>query len=59
MKKYLGIIVALIGIFIMGLQIGLTAKYESNEYFYLLPVGIAIVIIGVFVNFRMNKKQES
>ncbi len=59
MKKYLGIIVALIGIFIMGLQIGLTAKHESNEYFYLLPVGIAIVIIGIFVNFRMNKKQES
>ncbi|MEL6194774.1 MAG: hypothetical protein AAFR66_22125 [Bacteroidota bacterium] len=59
MKKYLGIILALIGIFIMGLQIGLTAKHESNEYFYLLPVGIAIVIIGIFVNFRMNKKQES
>ena len=59
MKKYLGIIVALIGIFIMGLQIGLTAKHESNEYFYRLPVVIAIVIIGIFVNFRMNKKQES
>ena len=59
MKKYLGIIVALIGIFIMGLQIGLTAKHESNEYFYLLPVGIAIVIIGIFVNFRMNKKTDA
>ncbi|MEM6765982.1 MAG: hypothetical protein AAF655_13685 [Bacteroidota bacterium] len=59
MKKYLGIILALIGIFIMGLQIGLTVKHESNEYFYLLPVGIALVIIGLIINFRMNKKTDA
>ena len=59
MKKYAGILIAIIGIGILGFNIGATAKNEENLYPYLLPLGMAIVAVGVGYHFYQLRRQKS
>ncbi len=59
----IGMIVMLIAIGIIGFQIGATAKYQDNRYASLLPVGIAVLMVGMLLVFReagkgKNKSEE-
>ena len=48
----IGMVVMLIAIGIIGFQIGATAKYQDNRYVSLLPVGIAVLMVGMLLVFR-------
>jgi hypothetical protein len=58
MKKLLPIVLMLISIAIILTQVYLTAKSESNDYFYLLPIGIAFLLAGIFFLIKQNMKKE-
>jgi nitrogen fixation/metabolism regulation signal transduction histidine kinase len=55
-SKMIGIILMIAAIFVMGIQIGITAKTESSDYFFLLPVGIALLLVGMLLVFRGGVK---
>ncbi|MFK7923533.1 MAG: hypothetical protein AB8H47_16330 [Bacteroidia bacterium] len=58
MKK-LSLGLMIVSIMVIGFQIGATAKNESNDYFFLLPVGIAFLLGGLFLWIREAQKDKS
>lgn len=49
MKKHTtGLLLMLLGIAVIGVQIGATAKYQSSNWSLLLPVGIILLLIGMY-----------
>lgn len=58
MKKVsLGLMI--VSIMIIGIQIGATARNENNDYFYLLPIGIAFLLVGLFLWIKEMRKAKS
>jgi len=57
--KRLPIVLMLISIAIILTQVYLTAKSESNSYFYLLPIGVAFLLAGIFFLIKQNMKKGS
>lgn len=51
-KSTIGILLMLAAIAVMGFQIGATAKYQDNRYVFLLPIGIALLLIGGVIWFK-------
>ncbi len=48
----------LVGIGLMGFHIGYTAKTGSTDYFFLIPVGISVMLIGMLLRFRRVFQQK-
>lgn len=60
MHKF-GMLLMITGIGLMGFHIGYTAKTESPDYFFLVPVGMGLLLVGMFLWFRWvlkNRKTE-
>lgn len=57
-SKKIGIVLMLAAIAVIGVQIGITAKTQSNDYSFLLPVGIALLLGGMFLVFRNVTKEK-
>ncbi|MBA6316971.1 hypothetical protein [Cellulophaga baltica] len=55
-KNIIGIIISLIGLFIMGLEIGKNLKNRENSL-TLTFTGLFIVFIGAFIVISFNKKK--
>jgi len=49
----------ILSIMIIGFQIGVTAKTESNDYFFLLPIGISLLLAGLFISIKESRKAQS
>ncbi|MEL7343028.1 MAG: hypothetical protein AAGM67_21270 [Bacteroidota bacterium] len=58
MKKT-ALVLMIASIVIMGTQIFLTARSESADYFYLLPIGMCLLIIGLVMWFMVLRKSQS
>jgi uncharacterized membrane protein YfcA len=48
----IGMVLMLAAIGIIGFQIGATAKYQDSRYIFLLPIGICLLLIGMFFWYR-------
>ena len=59
MTKKIALALMLLSIALMGFQIGATAKNGTNEYFFLLPLGIALLIGGLVLWMREMRKNKS
>ncbi|MEM9929188.1 MAG: hypothetical protein AAF840_05180 [Bacteroidota bacterium] len=46
-KRTLGLMLMLAAIGIMGFQIGATAKHQETTYFFLIPIGLACLVVGL------------
>jgi uncharacterized membrane protein YfcA len=59
-KHHIGLVLMLAGIGVMGFQIGATAKYQDSRYIFLMPIGIGLLLVGMFLWFRnvAKAKQE-
>ena len=57
-KNIIGIIVSLIGLFIMGFEMGRSSKSGINNEF-LHYSGLFIVFVGVFIGISFNNKNNS
>ncbi|WP_411768189.1 hypothetical protein [Winogradskyella sp. A3E31] len=55
MKDKTGLIIAIIGIVILGGIIGYQAK-TGESLTYLIPVGLGINLFGVFLHMKRNRK---
>ncbi|MEL6591608.1 MAG: hypothetical protein AAFQ87_27780 [Bacteroidota bacterium] len=58
MKKT-ALVLMIASIVIMGTQIFLTARSESNDYFYLLPLGLCLLVIGLIMWVMVMRKSQS
>ena len=58
MKKgnIIGIVISLIGLFMMGYQIGVNAKTGENDS-SLTVTGLLIVFVGAFIAYYLSKKK--
>lgn len=60
MDKKIGLVVALIGIVILLFSIFLTASTKSNQYYFLLPVGLFLSLGGsMYYMFKSRGKKLS
>ncbi len=55
-KNIIGIIISLIGLFIMGLELGRNSKSGENNM-GLTFAGLFIVFVGAFIVISFNKKK--
>lgn len=55
MKDKTGLIIAIIGIVILGCIIGYQSK-TGESIAYLIPVGLGINLLGVFLHIKRNRK---
>lgn len=55
MKDKTGLIIAIIGIAILGFIIGYQAK-TGKPLTYLIPIGLGINLFGVFLHIKRNRK---
>ncbi len=55
-KNIIGIVVGLIGLFIMGLELGRNSKTGENNL-ELTFAGLFIVFVGAFIVISFNKKK--
>jgi len=56
-KKYIGMAISLIGLFIMGYEMGTNSKTGEGNL-SLTFIGLFIVFVGVFIVALMNKKNS-
>lgn len=56
----------ILAIAMMGFHIGYTAKSGNSDYFFLIPLGMGLLLVGMFLWFRWvllqqkaEKEQES
>lgn len=56
MKKYIGIVIAIIGIGLLCFNLYWTVKNEANTTYYLMPLGLLLTILGTRIHMKMNKK---
>ncbi len=58
-SRTIGMTLMICAIALLGFQIGATAKYQDNRYVFILPVAIALLLVGLFLWFRdvARKKQ--
>lgn len=59
MNKKIALSLMIVSIMLIGFQIGATAKNESNDYFFLLPLGLASLLVGLFLWIREMRKANS
>lgn len=59
LSQKIALTLMLLSIMVIGFQIGATAKNGSNEHFYLLPVGISLLLVGLFIWLREMRKPKS
>jgi len=50
--RTIGLLLMLAAIVAIGIQIGATAKYQDSRYAFLLPIGICLLLVGMFLWFR-------
>ena len=53
-----GMFLMIVAIGLMGFHIGYTAKTGSPDYFFLIPVGMGIMLVGMFLWFRWVFQQK-
>jgi len=56
-KKNIGIIICLVGIALMGYQLGVNSKTGESES-GLTWIGLAIVFFGIIIFAQLNKKDS-
>ena len=59
MTKKIALALMVLSIALMGFQIGATAKNGTNEYFYFLPIAMALLIGGLILWMREVRKNKS
>ncbi len=57
MRKYIGLVLSLIGISILIFHIAYAAKNETSETMFLLPLGILLGVGGAVFHIMINRKK--
>jgi hypothetical protein len=57
MKNKSGLLVALLGIVILGCIIGYQAKTQTSAIIF-MPIGLGVTFVGVFMIFRSAAKSK-
>ncbi|MEM7373306.1 MAG: hypothetical protein AAF587_32070 [Bacteroidota bacterium] len=58
MNKKIALAIAILGIIILMIQIGLTAKNQSANYFFLAPIGLFLTMGAAAYIIIQGRKQD-
>lgn len=57
-SRNIGMLLMFCAIGLMGYQIGATAKNQNNDLFFLMPIGVVFLLVGMFLWFRDIRKKD-